>query len=62
MASGPRSLLASAVGWLIVAQLAFWFIGIVIGTIAFLVRFVVWIVLLGVLLTIYLKLKSPDRP
>lgn len=60
MASGPKSVLASVVGWLIVALLAYWFLGIVIGTIAFMIRFIVWIVLLGVLLTIYLKLKSPD--
>lgn len=60
MADGPKSVLASVVGWLIVALLAYWFLGIIIGTIAFMIRFVVWIVLLGVLLTIYLKLKSPD--
>ena len=60
MASGPKSVLASVVGWLIVALIAYWFIGIVIGTIAFMIRFIVWIILLGVLLTIYLQLKSPD--
>lgn len=60
MADGPKSILASVVGWLIVALLAYWFLGIIIGTIAFMVRFIVWIILLGVLLTIYLKLKSPD--
>jgi hypothetical protein len=60
VADGPKSVLASVVGWLIVALLAYWFLGIIIGTIAFMIRFVVWIVLLGVLLTIYLKLKSPD--
>ena len=31
-----------------------------LGTIAFLVRFVIWIVILGALLAIYLRLKSPD--
>lgn len=60
MADGPKSILASVVGWLIVALLAYWFLGIIIGTIAFMVRFIVWIILLGVLVTIYLKLKSPD--
>lgn len=60
MASGPKSVLASAVGWVIVALLAFWFLGIIAGTIAFMVRFLVWIVLLGALLALYLKLKSPD--
>jgi hypothetical protein len=60
MADGSRSVLASVIGWLIVALVAYWFLGFVIGTIAFLVRFIVWIVLLGILLALYLKLKSPD--
>jgi hypothetical protein len=60
VASGSKSVLASAVGWLIVALLAYWFLGIIVGTITFMVRFMVWIVVLGVLLTIYLKLKSTD--
>jgi hypothetical protein len=60
VADSPKSILASVVGWLIVALLAYWFLGIIIGTIAFMVRFIVWIILLGVLITIYLKLKSPD--
>ena len=60
VASGPRSVATSVVGWLIVALLAYWFLGFVIGTIAFLVRFIVWIVLLGVLLAIYARLKSSD--
>ncbi len=60
VASSGRSVLASVVGWLIVALLAYWFLGIIVGTIAFLVRFVIWIVILGALLAIYLRLKSPD--
>lgn len=60
MAGSPKSVLASVVGWLIVALLAYWFLGIIVGTIAFMVRFIVWIVLLGVLVTVYLKLTSPD--
>jgi hypothetical protein len=52
--------LASVVGWLIVALLAYWFLGFIVGTIAFLARFIIGIVVLGALLTIYLRLKSPD--
>lgn len=53
-------MLASVVGWLIVALVAYWFLGLIVGTIAFFVRFFIWIVLLGVLLALYLKLKSSD--
>lgn len=53
-------MLASVVGWSIVALVALWLLGIVVGTIAFVARFVVWIVVIGVLLAIYLRLKSPD--
>lgn len=52
-------MLASIVGWVIVALLVFWFLGIVIGTIAFMIRFLVWIVVLGLLLAAYAKLKEP---
>lgn len=60
VADGSRSVLASVVGWLIVALVAYWFLGIIVGTIAFFVRFFIWIVLLGILLALYLKLKSSD--
>lgn len=54
-----KSVAATVVGWLIVALLVYWFLGIIIGTIAFIVRFIVWIVLLGLLLAAYFKLKDP---
>jgi hypothetical protein len=57
---GSKSVLASVVGWLIVALLVYWFLGIIVGTIAFVVRFIVWIVLLGLLLAAYFKLKEPS--
>ena len=53
-----KNLLATVVGWVIVALLVFWFLGIIVGTIAFVVRFIVWIVLLGLLLAAYVKLKE----
>jgi hypothetical protein len=53
-----RSTLRSVVGWLIVVLLAFWLLGIVIGTIRFVLRFFVWAVLLGLLIFAYFKLKD----
>jgi hypothetical protein len=59
-ASRPKSILASIVGWVIVALLVYWLLGIVVGTIRFLVRFVVWIAVLGFLVVAYLRLKGDD--
>ncbi len=53
-----KSAAASVVGWVIVALVVFWLLGIVVGTIAFMVRFVVWIVVLALLATAYVKLKE----
>lgn len=53
------NLLASIVGWVIVALVVYWLLGAVIGTIRFLVRFLVWAVVLGALLTLYFSLRSP---
>jgi hypothetical protein len=58
--SAPRSVAKTIVGWLIVAVLAFWLLGIVVGTVKFIVRFLVWIVVLSLLVTAYLKLSSDD--
>jgi hypothetical protein len=55
-----RSTLRSVVGWLIVVLLAFWLLGIVIGTIKFVVRFFLWAVVLGLLIFAYFKLKDDD--
>ena len=60
MASQPKSLLATIVGWLIVALIVYWLIGIVVGTSVFLVRFVVWIAIIGLLIAAYFTLKSDD--
>jgi len=55
-----RSTLRTVVGWLIVVLLAFWLLGIVIGTIKFVVRFFLWAVVLGLLIFAYFKLKDDD--
>ena len=59
MASQPRSALASAIGWVIVALVAFWLFGMVIGWISFVLRSIVWIALIAVLFWVYLSLKEP---
>jgi hypothetical protein len=59
-ASKPKSLLASIIGWVIVALIVYWLLGIVVGTIRFLVRFLVWVVLLGLLIVAYFRLQSDD--
>jgi len=58
--ASPRSALASAIGWVIVALVVVWAFGMVIGWIAFVLRSFVWIVVIGVLAVAYLRLKAPD--
>ena len=59
MASKPRSALASAIGWVIVALIVIWLFGMVIGWIRFVLRSIVWIVLIAVLIGVYLSIKDP---
>ncbi len=59
--SAPRNVLASIVGWLIVALIVWWFFGWIIGTIRFLLRMLFVVIVLGALLTLYFKLRGdPD--
>ena len=60
MATRPRSTLATIIGWIIVALVVYWLLGAIIGTIRFLVRFTVWLVIVGALIVLYLNLKAPD--
>jgi hypothetical protein len=58
--NGSRSVLATIVGYVIVIIVVIVLFNFVVGTILWLVRaFLLVVVLLG-LLTIYLRLKSPD--
>ena len=59
MATKQRSMLASAIGWVIVALVAIWLFGMVIGWVSFVLRSIVWIVLIAVLIGVYLSLKDP---
>jgi hypothetical protein len=54
-------MLATVVGWVIVALVVYWLLGAVIGTIRFLIRFLVWAIVLGAMVVLYLNLKSPDE-
>lgn len=58
--TSPRSALASAIGWVIVVLVVVWAFGMVIGWIAFVLRSLVWIAVIGVLVVAYLRLKAPD--
>ena len=53
-------MLASIVGWVIVALVLFWLLGAVIGTIRFLIRFLVWAIVLVALVALYLNLRAPS--
>ncbi len=57
--ASPRSALASAIGWVIVALVVVWGFGMIVGWIAFVVRSFLWIVVIGVLVVAYLSLRAP---
>jgi hypothetical protein len=57
---GARSLLATVVGYLLVALVIVVLFHFIVGTILWLFRTLVIVVVLLALLTIYLRLKSPD--
>jgi hypothetical protein len=58
--SAGRSVLATVVGWVLVGVIVVVLFNFVIGTLFWLIRTVLIVVALLGLLTIYLKLKSPD--
>ena len=58
--SASRSVLATIVGWVLVGVIVVVLFNFVIGTFFWLIRTVLIVVALLGLLTIYLKLKSPD--
>lgn len=60
MATRPRSILASTIGWIIVALIVIWLFGMVIGWIRFVLRSIAWFVLIGLLVAAYFALKAPD--
>ncbi len=59
MASAPRSALASAIGWTIVALIGIWLFGLLIGWIGLVVRSIGWLLVIGLLVAAYLAIKGP---
>ncbi len=60
MAEPKRSILATIVGWLIVAVLGWWLLGVVLGTLRWVIRSILVVALLLGLLWLYLSLKVPS--
>jgi hypothetical protein len=54
-----RSLLATAVGWVLVAIVAYFVLRFFVGTFFWLIRTVIVVLIVGGLFTLYLSLKSP---
>ena len=55
-----RSALATIVGWVIVAILAWWLLGFIVGTLRWVIRTVLFVAVVLGLLWLYLSLKAPD--
>jgi hypothetical protein len=60
-ARSARSVLATLVGYVLIAVLAYVLLGAVIGTLRWIVRTVLVVVVIGALLSLYLRLKSPHH-
>jgi hypothetical protein len=60
-ARSSRSVVASIIGWVIVAIVAIWLLDLVVGTVRVLARFVLWAVILGLLVFAYVKLRDDDE-
>ena len=56
--TGARSILASIVGWVIVAIIVYVFFGWILATIGFLIRMVLLVVVIGLLLSLYFRLRG----
>jgi hypothetical protein len=57
-ASGGRSVLASIVGWILVAIIVYVFFGWILATIGFVIRMVLFVIVIGALLSLYLRLRG----
>lgn len=58
--SGGRSLLASVVGWILVVIVVWFLFGWLLGTLRFILRIVVILVVIGALANIYFRLKGDE--
>ena len=53
-------MLASVIGWLIVALIVYFFFGWIFGAVRVLLRFVVILVVIGALLWLYFKVRDDE--
>jgi hypothetical protein len=53
-----KSLAATVVGWVIVGVIAFWLLGFVFSTLFWILRSLIWVVVLGGLIWVYFRLKA----
>jgi hypothetical protein len=58
----PRSFLATVVGYIVVAIIIWFLFGWLVGTILWILRTVLIILVVLGLITLYFKLKSPKEP
>lgn len=58
--SSGRSLLATIVGWVIVALILWFFFGWILGTLRFILRIIVILVVIGALISLYVKLRGDN--
>jgi hypothetical protein len=56
---GARKTLAAVVGWTIVAIVVYLLLGALVASIGFVLRTLIWVVLLGAMITLYLGLRAP---
>ncbi|HEY4333847.1 MAG TPA: hypothetical protein VGM78_14805 [Ilumatobacteraceae bacterium] len=56
-----RSAMATVIGWIIVALVVVWLFHFVLGTILWIIKLILAVIVIGLLLTLYLKLKSPKK-
>lgn len=59
--SGARSALATVVGYILVAIIAYFVLRLFLGTIFWLLRTIIVVVIIGGLFMLYLNLKAPDE-
>ena len=58
---GARSLLGTVVGYVLVAVIAYFVLRLFIGTLFWLVRTIIVVVIIGGLFALYVRLKVPRR-
>ena len=58
--SKARSVVASLVGWIVVALILYFVFGWVISTIRWILRIILVIAVIGILLALYFKLRGDD--